>query len=214
MTGRRSIEFFDQQFRRPVTDAALALNPFEQLALPYLRGEVLDFGCGLGNLALAAASGGCTVTALDASPVAIAHLQARATAQGACVSAAVADLRDHVLTGEYDAIVSIGLLMFFDCATALRVLAVLQAHVRQGGVAVVNVLVEGTTFLDMFDPAGYCLFGPMELPQCFAGWTIERLASHDFEAPHGTLKRFTTVIARKPCEPLRSSGSPGPGMAP
>ena len=50
MTGNRSIAFFDEQFRRP-NDDALQLNPFEKPALPYLRAEVLDFGCGLGNLA-------------------------------------------------------------------------------------------------------------------------------------------------------------------
>ena len=51
------------------------------------------------------------------------------------------DYRDQ--QGQFDAIVSIGLLMFFDCATARRVLADVRAHVRPGGVAVVNVLVEG-----------------------------------------------------------------------
>lgn len=197
MTESRSIAFFDQQFRSQPKDVALKLNPFEELALPYLRGDVLDFGCGLGNLAFAAAGTGCTVTALDASPAAIEHIRSRAAAEGASVFASLADLRDFTLTREYDCVVSIGLLMFFNCPTAFRVLSDLQAHVRPGGVAVINVLVEGTTYLEMFDPSDHCLFAPSELQRRFAGWTIERLEFGDFEAPQNTLKRFCTVIARR-----------------
>lgn len=198
MTERRSVTFFDEQFRRQPKGVAQKLNPFEELCLPYLRGDVLDFGCGMGNLAFAAALKGCTVTALDASPAAIEHIHARAAAEGAAVSASLADLRDYPLTREYDCVVSIGLLMFFDCPTALKVLSDLQVHVRPGGIAVVNVLVEGTTYLEMFDPSGYCLFAPSELERRFAGWAIERLEFADFEAPQGTLKRFCSVVARKP----------------
>lgn len=196
----RSIAFFDEQFRHRTADAALALNPFEALALPYLGGHVLDFGCGLGNLAFAAAKRGCTVVALDASPAAIEHIESRAAAEAVPVSAALADLRDHAVHGPYDAIVSIGLLMFFDCPTAWRVLSQLQAHVRPGGVAVVNVLVEGTTYLDMFDPQHHCLFTADELRRRFAGWHIEHDEVSDFEAPQHSVKRFATVIARKPAD--------------
>jgi tellurite methyltransferase len=198
MTANRSIAFFDEQFRAPPTDAALRLNPFEELALPYLRGDVLDFGCGLGNLAFAAARRGCTVTALDASPAAVAYIRSRAATEGAPVSAGLADLRDYPVSGEYDCIVSIGLLMFFDCPAAFRVLAQLQSHVRPGGVAVINVLIEGTTYLDMFEPSGHCLFSASELQRRFAGWHLEYSGFNDFEAPHQTLKRFSTVIARRP----------------
>lgn len=198
MTENRTIAFFDEQFRRQPEDVALELNPFEELALAYLGGDVLDFGCGLGNLAFAAARQGCTVTALDASPVAIQRIRDRADAQGASVFASLADLRRYALTREYDCIVCIGLLMFFDCPTAIRVLSDLQAHVRPGGVAVVNVLVEGTTYLEMFDPSGHCLFAGSELQQRFAGWAIEHAQIDEFEAPQRTLKRFCTVVARRP----------------
>ena len=198
VTANRSVAFFDEQFRGPRADAALKLNPFEELALPYLRGHVLDFGCGLGNLAFAAAKQGCTVTALDASPAAVAHILSRAAAEGAPVLASIADLRDYPISGEYDCVVSIGLLMFFDCSSAFKVLSELQSHVRAGGVAVINVLVEGTTYLEMFDPSDHCLFAPSELQHRFAGWNLEQCEFSDFEAPHGTLKRLSTVIARKP----------------
>jgi tellurite methyltransferase len=198
MAENRSIAFFDEQFRRHFTDAALKLNPFEVAALPYLTGDVLDFGCGLGNLAFAAAAQGCKVEALDGSPAAIRHVQDRAATEGLAVSATLADLRDYLPPGKYDCIVSIGLLMFFECQTAFKVLTDLQAHVRPGGLAVVNVLVQGTTYMDMFDPSACCIFSPAELRHRFAGWKVERFDIDEFEAPNNTIKRFATIIARKP----------------
>lgn len=198
MNGTRSVEFFDRQFRQAAGEAALQLNPFEQLALPHLHGEMLDYGCGLGNLSFAAAAQGCRVTALDASPAAIDHVSRRAAAEGAAVASALADLCRHTLDHDYDAIAAIGLLMFFDCPTALRVLAQLQAHVRPGGALAVNVLIEGTSFMDMFDPQQHCLFAPKQLRQALSGWAILHDEIHEFPAPHGTVKRFSTVIARRP----------------
>jgi tellurite methyltransferase len=193
-----SVRFFDAQFQQQVRAADLQLNPFERIALPYLRGHVLDYGCGLGNLAVAAARQGCSVVALDASRTAIDHLRRSASEQALRIEAAEADLRSHELAGEFDAVVSIGLLMFFDCTTALRQLRNLQSHTRAGGVAVVNVLVEGTTYLAMFDPQDHCLFSRDEMQACFAGWEILHCEHQDFPAPNGQLKSFVTLVARKP----------------
>ena len=198
---KKSIAFFDAQFRQAPTHAALQLNPFEEQALPFLRGDVLDFGCGMGNLAFAAASTGCRVTALDASPAAIAHIHRRAAEESAPVAATLADLRDYPITADYDCVVSIGLLMFFDCPTAFKVLAELQDRVRPGGYAIVNVLIEGTTYLDMFEAQDHCLFAPNELLERFAGWTVLQSEFSDFAAPGAKRKRFSTVIARKPPAP-------------
>ena len=66
-----SIRFFEAQFERQVREEDLRLNPFEEAALPRLRGRILDYGCGLGNLAMAAARNGCSVVALDGSRTAI-----------------------------------------------------------------------------------------------------------------------------------------------
>ena len=200
--GDQSVEFFDRQFQRQIREGETALNPLEEVALPHLHGHVLDFGCGMGNLAVAAARRGCIVTALDASATAIAHLRQRAGQELLAIDAKQADLRGHRVTEEFDAIVSIGLLMFFDCATAYRCLENLQAQVRGGGVAVVNALIEGTTYLDMFSPAGHCLFPRAELEQRFVGWEIVHSCQRDFPVAPDKLKSFATVIARKPVTPL------------
>lgn len=205
---KTSIDFFDTQFRSQSPDAALKLNPFEESALPYLRGDVLEFGCGMGNLAFAAATHGCRVTALDGSPAAVDHVRARAAAQSAQVSTAVADLRTYVLSAEYDSVVAIGLLMFFDCPTAFKILADLQRHVRPGGHAVVNVLVKGTTYLDMFEQESHCLFEPSDLESRFADWDIKLSEQSRFAAPGGTEKCFSTVIARKPLAQPRAGAYP------
>lgn len=198
MSNNRSVEFFDRQFERQIQQTEQALNPFEQAALPHLRGRLLDFGCGMGNLALAAARAGCTVLALDASEVAISHLRQAASAGGLPVQAQVADLGHHSVQGEFDTIVSIGLLMFLDCATAQRTLADLQAHLVPGGTMVVNVLIEGTTYMDMFDPEAHCLFPKDFLQTRFAGWQVISWDLRDFAAPGDTVKSFATIIARKP----------------
>jgi hypothetical protein len=62
----------------------------------------------------------------------------------------------------------------------------------------VNVLIEGTTYMDMFTSGEYYLFGREELIDSFAGWAIDLARYDDFPAPGNTLKVFSTVIARKP----------------
>ncbi|MFZ2651752.1 MAG: class I SAM-dependent methyltransferase [Burkholderiaceae bacterium] len=198
MTRDLSIEFFDKQFARQIREHDFALNPFETAALPHLRGRVLDFGCGIGNLALAAARRGCSVLALDASAAAIEHLRRVAAAEGLGVEAAQADLRNYVIGEDFDSIVSIGLLMFFDCPAAFRSLGEIQAHVKPGGTAVVNVLVQGTTYLDMFDAHSHCLFDRDEMLRRFARWTILASEFSDYPAPGGRIKSFATLIARRP----------------
>jgi len=197
MNTTSSITFFDTQFQRQVRDGDFALNPFEKAALPYLRGRVLEFGCGLGNLAVAAAERGCSVVALDASHAAIEHLRQVASDKALPIEAYEAELRDYELREDFDAVVSIGLLMFFDCPAAFRQLSSLQSHVRRNGIAVVNVLVEGTTYLDMFDSRGHCLFAREEMRRRFAGWSMLHYEYQGFDAPNEQIKSFVTVIAQK-----------------
>jgi tellurite methyltransferase len=194
----RSVDFFEHQFRRQAAAADYALNPFERAILPHLSGAVLDLGCGMGNLALAAASAGCSVHALDASPTAVADLARRGQAAGVALRAEAADLRAFRATRTYDCVACVGLLMFFDCAEAKAVLQQIKQGVRAGGVAAVNVLIEGTTYMEMFDPSAHCLFAREALPLAFPAWQPLYSAYEDFPAPGGTLKRFHTYVARRP----------------
>lgn len=197
-TTTTSVEYFDRQFIQQIEAHDFALNPFESRTAPFLRGQVLDFGCGLGNLAVHAARHGHRVTALDASASAIDHLRGLAARESLPINALQADLRSTQLDEQFETVVSIGLLMFFDCPTALRQVEHLMSLVLPGGILAINVLIEGTTFLDMFSSQGHCLFKPDALIDRLRGWTILVDECSRFAAPRSTVKVFSTVIAQKP----------------
>lgn len=194
----KSIQYFDQQFQQQVSKGESALNPFEQAVLPHLSDGVLDLGCGLGNLAVAAAKQGCAVTALDASRTAVDRVNEAANRLGLGLAAYQIDLNLYAIDGDYDSIVAIGLLMFFPQEKAQAMLADIMVHTKPGGVAAINVLTDGTTFMGMFEPGHFYLFGENELTKAFDGWEI-LLSQHDeFPAPENTLKKFHTLVARRP----------------
>lgn len=176
------------------------MNPFEILGLDYVKGSILDLGCGLGNLSLETGRRGHRVIAVDASPTAVARLNKDAQREGLPVRGIRADIENWIIDESYDTIVVIGLLMFFRRETALRLFTTIQEHVKPGGRAIVNVLIEGTTYLGMFDPDNYCLFQPNELEERFDGWTILESRTQTFPAPEGTRKDFSTLIAEKPSQ--------------
>ena len=196
------VDFFERQFQHQIAQTDFALNPFEQLALPHAAGNVLDLGCGLGNLSLEAARRGCSVTAIDASATAVERLRVAAVQQRLRITALQADLGSFRIEHDYDTIIAIGLLMFFRRERALALLQQIGRRVRPGGRAIVNVLIEGTTFLGMFRPGDYYLFGAHELEQAFPGWTLLAAKRDSFPAPDATRKEFATVIAQKARSPV------------
>jgi len=197
----RTVEFFEAHFKEQVgstRSSDLALNPFQQAALPFLSGRVLDLACGLGGLSVAAARKGCEVIAVDASPSAIDHVAALARAEGLNITAVRHDIATYEVDGDFDAVVAIVILMFFPRDIALGLLEKLQRAVRRGGHAMVTVLLQGTTFTDVFDGDRYYLFAPDELERAFAGWAVQSSKRGEFPAPKGTVKWINSLIARKP----------------
>lgn len=197
MAADRSVTFFENQFRRQVAGGEFALNPFETAALEFVFGKTLDLGCGLGNLSIAAARRGAAVTAIDASPTAVARINSAAQAENLALRACCADLATYGIDSDYDTIVAIGLLMFFSRPRALALLDDIQRHVAPGGHAVINTLIEGTSYMDMFEPGNFCLLARGELEQLFSGWTLLQVQHQDFAAPGNTVKAFVTLVARK-----------------
>ena len=197
MTHNKSVEFFETQFQQQTRKQNFALNPFETLALDYLTGTVLDLGCGLGNLSLEAGRRGHRVVAVDASPTAVSRIKRDAQREAISVQAIQADIDWWIIDQPYDTIVAIGLLMFFRRERALDLLRAIQEHVNPGGRAIVNVLIEGTTYMGMFDLENYYLFPCKEIEEGFVGWRILSSRQETFSAPEGTRKEFLTVIAEK-----------------
>lgn len=198
----RTVDYFEARFKEAVASSSGSggppLNAFQQAALPFLSGRVLDLACGLGGLSVAAARKGCEVVAVDASATAVEHVAAVARAEGLGITAVRSDLASFQLDGSYDAVVAIGILMFFPRDVALGLLQKVQGAVRPGGYAAVTVLLQGTTFTEVFDGDRRHLFAPEELDHAFAGWDVQWAQRGEFPAPNGTVKRIASFVARKP----------------
>ena len=201
-----SIEFFDRQFQAQIKAEDFELNPFEIMSLEYLEGRVLDMGAGLGNLALEAARRGHQVVAVEGSGAAIARIRRDAAAEGLSVIAQQGNALewqpgDDVSVraqGQFDSVVSIGLLAFFRKEGAYRLLAKLAQHVKPGGLVILNFLCAGTDYMAMFEGDEYYLFDDHEVESLLPRWDCRLMRKDTFPAADGTKKVFVSLVLRKP----------------
>jgi tellurite methyltransferase len=196
--GKNIVDYFEQRHRRQDASADVPLNAFQETALRFASGRVLDLACGLGGFSIAAARNGCEVVAVDASATAIDRLAAVARAERLDISAERHDVATYQPDGSFDAVVAIGILMFFPREVGFGILERLQRAVVPGGHAIVTVLMEGTTFTDVFGGEPHHLFTSEELETAFAGWTMLSFDRGEYPALQGTVKRIGTIVARKP----------------
>lgn len=105
---------------------------------------VLDIMAGYGRHALLLGARGYNVTAVDNLPDYIAEINATATSKGLSVETVCASALDVALQKTYDAAVCMGnSFAFFKEEEALAVLQKLSAHLRPGGVFIINTWMLG-----------------------------------------------------------------------
>lgn len=130
-------------------------------------GRALDLACGLGRHALALASLGWQVTAVDASQVALERLQALADAQAVSLQLVLADLArgEFVIEAEtYDLIV-------ITCYLQRDLFQAVKQGVRPGGVFVGAIALEDAdSTVRPMNPA--FLLKPSELGHYFQDWEL------------------------------------------
>lgn len=120
-----------------------------------------------------------------------------ASAENLAIDAALADVGNYEIISQFDTIIVIGLLMFFKREKALALIADIQEHVADHGLAIINVLTQGAKFMGMFEPGNYYLFWHSELEDRFKEWNVLRSIRDNFDAPGNTQKESSTLVAQK-----------------
>lgn len=197
MTSKKSVDLFEAQFERQTREQDFRLNPFEVRALDYLKGSVLDLGCGLGNLSLEAARRGHAVLAIDASATGVARIQRDAKREDLPIEAVVANINPGTIDRCFDTILAIGIIPYFGREESLALLKSIQDHVNPGGRIVLNTLLNDTTYRALFEPGKHYFYAPDELHEQFLDWKVLKTCQEQFPAPDGTIKSLITIIAEK-----------------
>ncbi|MHC4591373.1 MAG: class I SAM-dependent methyltransferase [Planctomycetota bacterium] len=136
--------------------------------------RALELGCGYGRNALHLAQLGFNVTAVDASPAAIAELEARARAEDVRLRTVCADLVDCSLgRGRYDLIVAVTVLGLLDSDALETVAGRIMDALRPGGCLMAEEFARsdpgcsGRGPVSEFSWLVRHYFGPGEIPRLF-----------------------------------------------
>jgi tellurite methyltransferase len=182
---------------KPVAEIAEYADQFKP-------GSILDIGVGDGRNALFFAERGFHLTGLDISPEAITLFLARADELGVRqrVRGMVADISDHIVTQEYDNIISHYTLHFIPKEKFRRVIEMIQKQTSPSGI---NFITDFTQDGPLYKPTSskYWL-KPNELKDLYQGWDIifynEKPVQTRATDEQGN--RYTqiaaTLVARKP----------------
>ena len=132
-TPRPEAAFWDEVYAHPPAQLpwhSPAVDPDLAAALGQLRGRLLDLGCGLGTVAIAAAQLGYQVTASDVSPVAVDA--ARKAAGKLPIDFVTDDILASKLAGPFDVVVDRAVLHTLPPATHDRYLRQLARLLEPG----------------------------------------------------------------------------------
>lgn len=158
--------------------------------------RVLDLMCGYGRHALELAKRGIHVTAVDNLDEYIGEIRANALPQGLPVEAIRADILDARLTGEYDAAICMGnSFAFFDRKDAMTILNNIAAHLKPGGLLLINSWMVAEVAIRHFRERDWHYAGDykcmLEYRYCFHPSRIE--SEQTIIAPDGAVERVRGI---------------------
>lgn len=164
--------------------------------------RVLDVGCGEGRNAIFMAKRGCKVDAFDISENGIAKAKQIAQGEGVEVDFFPCDLGQFCFEGDYDAVLSHGVLHLPEKEVRDRFIAEMQAHTRPGGYNAIGVFTNRLPATPDNVPFTHSLFDVGELPAKYAGWEVIHHKEGTFQDTHpGGVHHehaYERIIARKP----------------
>lgn len=164
-------------------------------------GRVLDVGCGEGRNSIFLAKYGCRADAFDISESGIAKAKAIARAAGVEVNFFTCDLGEFTFDGEYDVILSHGVLHLPEKEVRDRFIRDMQAHTSPGGYNGVGIFTNRLPATPDNAPYTQSLFDVGELPGKYLGWEIVHHLEGTFRDTHpGDIHHehaFERVIARR-----------------
>ena len=159
------IDWGDGEYARTAARLAPAADVLVDLAGAGPGDRVLDVGCGTGNAALAAASRGAHVTAVDASEGLVELTRERAAAAGAVVEAVVAEAAALPFAdGDFDVVLS-SFAVIFAPEPAAAIAEMVRVS-REGGTVALSTWLPGGAVQAM----GVVLFSAMPRPEPTPRW--------------------------------------------